>query len=940
MAISLCPVIYAAETNVTSGTCGDNLTWTLDDEGTLTISGTGEMDNNYSAVHFPSVWSKLDIKNVIINDGVTTIGASAFYECKKLISISIPNSVIHIGESAFAYCWALEEITLPANIKEIEGGTFFYCANLKKVNFPEKLEKIGSHAFQSCHDFEQVIIPESVKWIGEYAFEDCDSLISAELPKGIKIISDSLFANCKYLVDVNIPDSVIHIGEAAFYECKSLENIKLPRNLIRIGEQAFWRCENLKEISLPESLEWIGFGAFAASGLTSVSIPESVIRIDSDAFYWCKNLTSVNIPRGIKKIESSTFADCEKLTDIIIPNSVMHIEYCAFENCKNLSNITISENIKSIKAFAFENTAYYNDENNWKNNALYIGTNLIKVKENVVEFEVIHGTKIISGDAFAECSKLENIEIPDSIEWIGLTSFTGSPAFANTKYYQDTDNWKDDVLYINNALVGVSKEISEMNIKEGTTVIADGVFDGCCNLKSVEIPEGIESIGEQTFSCCSSLETVSLPESIKFIDDYAFNSCSKLQYIDIPQNVEWIGCDAFYESGLQKVSDLKEVSYIGEGAFRKTPMTNINISENVTFIGKRAFEDSRLENINLSNGVKWIEDEAFARSGLTDINLPDSVVWIGKQVFDNCQVLEQARMSNTIKFIDDLTFASCLELKKLELSDSIEVIGESAFSGVNRLKDILFWGDEKQWNNIILGAGNTSLLNATIHFLGEQQSGLTISAPTNSYAGTYYTFEATFDKMPTSAFLSFDSPADNWTWFSDEYCSTNPVFNIPTDEIVEKDGKYVYQISFVIYSSGNESDSYNRQVRVVADIDGTRQYSGGAKFVVKPTPERPKNTAGYLYEQTSNPTGDTVAPEIRDVSVSGSNGSYTLKVTDFVAENEDWVFFYWQTDSGELEGVTESFDTVELSGTNDATVTVTMGDGCGYITTKTVEISK
>ena len=126
---------------------------------------------------------------------------------------------------------------------------------------------------------------------------------------------------------------------------------------------------------------------------------------------------------------------------------------------------------------------------------------------------------------------------------------------------------------------------------------------------------------------------------------------------------------------------------------------------------------------------------------------------------------------------------------------------------------------------------------------------------------------------------------------------------------------------------------------MAADINGTRHYSDGVKFVVKPTPEKPKNKIGYIYEQTSNPKGFTRPPKINNVEVSKNGNKYRLTVSDFAAHNKDWAFFYWETDNGEFEKVSDDFKTVDLTVSGTANVTVTMGDGCGYITTKTIAVN-
>ena len=154
-----------------SGTCGPNLRWHLTDNGVLTISGKGEM-NDYSANYFENraPWRGYDIKRIIIGDGVTTIGVYAFAGCSSLTSVTIPNSVTTIGEEAFEGCRALTSVTIPNSVTKIGDSAFEDCSALTSVTIPNSVTKIGDHAFDYCSALISVTIPNSVTTIGEDAF--------------------------------------------------------------------------------------------------------------------------------------------------------------------------------------------------------------------------------------------------------------------------------------------------------------------------------------------------------------------------------------------------------------------------------------------------------------------------------------------------------------------------------------------------------------------------------------------------------------------------------------------------------------------------------------------------------------------------------------------------------------------------------------------------
>ena len=224
------------EDTPTSGTCGENLTWELDLEtGTLTISGTvdmkdyeqvynGDADYSFSS---SSPWSNCDdIKSVIIESGVTSIGKCAFVGCKNLSGILIPNSINDIGDLAFRNCNGLTSISIPDSVSVINPDTFAYCSNLTSISIPNSITGIGWGAFRGCKSLENIIIPQSVVlYIGESAFGDCSSLTSVIIPQGITRIGDKTFSGCYNLTNIMLPKSIDEIDWYAFENCDSLTDI-------------------------------------------------------------------------------------------------------------------------------------------------------------------------------------------------------------------------------------------------------------------------------------------------------------------------------------------------------------------------------------------------------------------------------------------------------------------------------------------------------------------------------------------------------------------------------------------------------------------------------------------------------------------------------------------------------------------------------------------
>ncbi|MBR5514991.1 MAG: leucine-rich repeat domain-containing protein [Clostridia bacterium] len=241
--LMLIPMITAmgftvsAETN--SGTCGENLTWTLDNEGTLTVSGTGDMFD-YDIIGNVSPWGT-DIKKVVIGPGVTSIGAYAFSSCYSLISADIGDDVVSIGRSAFCMCLSLKELKLSNSLKTIGYDGFSCCESLRSVVLPDSVTELGDYAFDQCIYLDYIKLSDNLTTIGEYAF-CCTSLDSLELPDSLTIIGMAAFKWVDSFSDVVIPSGVTRIESETFNGCDGLYNITIPNSVTYIAKDAFYGC--------------------------------------------------------------------------------------------------------------------------------------------------------------------------------------------------------------------------------------------------------------------------------------------------------------------------------------------------------------------------------------------------------------------------------------------------------------------------------------------------------------------------------------------------------------------------------------------------------------------------------------------------------------------------------------------------------------------------
>ena len=600
-----------------SGTCGDNLTWVLDGAGTLTISGTGVMQNNTGYTGVPWYKFREAIKTVIISDGVTNICDYAFCECISLTNVTIPNSVTSIGNSAFRRCTELTGIAIPDNVMSIGYYAFSNCTSITSVTIPNGVTCIQAGAFSNCTSLTSITIPNSITCINGNAFSNCTSLTSITIPNGVTFIGSSAFSGCTALayhtygnanylgntsnpyyalispVATDISSCQLHPEVKVFVpnalsDCTSLTSVIIPNGITSIGNYAFYGCVSLTNINIPKSVTFIGSSAFQnCKNLTNVTIPNSVTSIGDSAFSGCKNLTSVTIPNSVTSIGDDAFSSTG-LTSVRIPNSVTSIGSSAFYHCENLTSVTLSNSITSISDRMF-----------------YYCTSLTSViiPDSVTEIEEY---------AFLYCTSLPSVIIPDSVTSIGYSA-----------------------------------------------------FEKCTNLTSVTIPDSLTYIGNDAFYGCSKL-TGNLYGNGRYLGNsenpyvLLMGQHSSGDLI-VPSSVKCIYPTYFYVNNVY-ITDLAAwcnisfgVGYHDHAEDLFWEESDCGYNDSHEFYGNPLYfaqnlylNDELITHLSIPNAVTKINDGAFiGLQNLTSIRIPESVTSVGQAAFSGCTGLTSVTYCGT-----------------------------------------------------------------------------------------------------------------------------------------------------------------------------------------------------------------------------------------------------------------------------------------------------
>ena len=675
------------------------------------------------------------INNITIPDSVTSIGKNAFDGCglheihiasiSSWLSIEYESFGSHPNGNArdvhlFIRENEITEIMIPEGVMSIGDYAFNGCSSLASITIPDSVTSIGDCAFYGCSSLMNITIPDSVTSIGNSTFCGCSSLMSITIPDSVTSIEGGAFNSCSSLASITIPDSVTSIGDLAFCRCSSLASITIPDSVTSIGGSAFIEC-SLASITIPDNVTYVGSNAFDYNTIRYAVLGSEGAKALSKTGY---SFRIVNNPVDLKysytgsEISGLALLACDKnATSVMIPEAVTYVYSGVFANCSAIRYAVLdSEGAKALSkagyTFRTASSSYWLRYVFTANDVT--GMELSACDKDVTSVIIPEAVTSIGADAFRNCSSLTSITIPNNVTNVGNGAFSGCPAIryavvgsegakalskahytfrtANSSYWLQYIFTANDVTGLE--LSAWDKDVTSATIPDYVTCIGYSAFENCVNLESITLPSSVVSIGDYAFRNCSSLESITLPDGVVSIGYQAFRDCSNLANITLPDSMVSIGRYAFNQcSNLKNITIPNNLTSIGENAFSYCKsLTNITIPGSVTNFGQSAFSDcSGLTDVTILEGVTSIGSNAFAGcKSLKNITIPDSVITIEFGAFQNCINLGSITIPGSVTNIGNYAFSGCYKLESVTIPENVTSIGDSAFRWCSELKEVYF----------------------------------------------------------------------------------------------------------------------------------------------------------------------------------------------------------------------------------------------------------
>lgn len=671
-----------------------------------------------------------ELVEVGLGNKLSSIGSQAFSGCSKLIRTSgesakfvLPDTVKQMGHSVFRDCVSLKEVSVPdidyvGGKKEehtLPADIFYKCTELAKVTLSDGLTGIGDYAFFNCNKLREINIPSGLQKIGNFAFAETTSIgkkadgsVNAfVMPATLFSIGRSAFASsgmetidlgaCSELTEIKerafsatklttftVPDTIEDLPDYCFYNCQQLKSVDLGK-VSSIGERAFYYDQKLTDVTFSEELELIDNYAFYYCAMSEVVLPDAVVTLGNNVFWGCSKLTSVTLGKNCANLGTFPFVEdeIEGYTPEFASASMI------FYSCKKLREIKVSPentNFHSDNGILYANgiNGEYYDEKAvlycipaaYPENRIdvlpttrFILPYAAAFLANTTEVVLPEGVINIGKCAFYSASRLQKINIPASVSYIGSNILAECQKVTTFEFATPNDFYTYDeenaLLYKTNGNVlilalGLAETV---NIKPGTTEIATGVFMSNRTVKTLNIPDSVTKIGYRAFKGCNNLAEINIGSGLVSLDAAAFEALPALETITV---------------------DADNTAFCAEN--------NILYDKAKTKLWLCAAKNGLTDLGSVPDTVTQIGDYAFAyHDTISSVVLPVGVTAVGNYAFYECGGIAYIEGSPVLKTIGNYAFGFKMNsdsswnvndtLKTVVLHRGITKVGDYAFSG-------------------------------------------------------------------------------------------------------------------------------------------------------------------------------------------------------------------------------------------------------------------
>ncbi len=608
------------------GSCGENLTWTLQENGTLTITGTGNMTDYEGPFGRPWESVESEIKRIRIREGVTSVGDYAFYSCRNLDSVELPDSLTRIGQQAFSDCIKLTGITIPAGVTTVGFMVFSECPALGAITVED-----GNVAYSSV---DGVLYNQDGSLLIAYPGGKTGAFT---VPAGVEDIEQNAFLGCQGISEVTISEGVTRIRGTAF-GYSSLTRVTIPQSVRYIEYQVFEGCESLEEIRVAEGNNWY---------------------LSEDGVLFNKNKTQLiafpaqktghySVPDGVTRILDSAFTG-SRLTGIFFPVSLNYIGYFAFAGCDNLTEVM-----------------YFGDRNAWDRIEIIEGNSCLDTAE------------FLCAELFGMCGDNAHFSLWEDGSLIiygtgDMYDYSGDEQAPWRWYQYDVVAIAEGITSIGNWAFRHAQGMEQMVIPNTVTRIGANAFEGCMQMEILLLRASVTRIEENAFLNCSALQTV----------DY---DGSRIQWDDI--DIAETGNESLLAANI--IYRMPSSGPCGENVIWTLDEDGtLTISGTGDMYDTYDFEEpapwmpyaEMIRRVVVEEGVTSVSGYTFPQcEHLTEVTLAGSVVNIGDRAFDDCILLGTVHFAEGLTSIGYSAFEGCEALRSVTLPASLRSIGEAAFA--------------------------------------------------------------------------------------------------------------------------------------------------------------------------------------------------------------------------------------------------------------------